>query len=733
MPLSFDEWLEATYADQPEDEDSPVPASAIETETPDFEAPAYDQTTAELENMVPQEGVSPVPEGTGQEIEFTPQEAEAEAAADGFRPQAVSGSASYSGYNLSDDKTKQIARAGSVLDERVAAEAPGIVQEGEETAQALGDIRDRQMDNIQSRFSVEEKVAMEREKINQEEADLMREQIFQEKLGYHQARLAEEAAMNNYMAAVQAYSASNINPGKLWEDMGGAHRFNTAVAVFSHNFLNTRGVPTGTMDALNRALDINIDAQVRNLEKKGRTVGHFGQVWDMVRAQSESDAEARLKMRGLQLAEFKAAAVARLSSFDSDFARLKAQELSTSLDQEFVKTLDQIRQRTRTNLDQMRDYNLRRWTAEQQLRMESARIGLARRELELKEGAGEELTSPELLVANPETGEVIGAVGDKEARKEVQAKLDTVVDGASRVRRIAELQRELDKVYDGKGAKLFTNKYKDELRSLLSEGEFEKAVALTGLTATDQQLERIRQIRGTIDNWTKGVFSDNDGTLIHVASQELLRDFRKMETKVRSNVYDVSPQTKARYQRITPPDLTSRSIPLAEREGPPASNKTIERIGEISGPGSWEPRDATDEYINYYVEKRGYNPYEEKSSTSRKNFRGETVDITTTSKAQLPQWAVAMQDVAETVKNKSVSMKERAQAAAYIHDQVEAYLDKSNKPKMPRMGDWEVKGAHAVSLYEDLFNDGWIDVYGNVKEGRESIEGADPVTEPEGY
>lgn len=391
----FDTWLTSEYDSIPSESmqaDEPVPGVAFDEAVPEAGTqPAgvsnyvdefvNDAATPDMEQS-PTE--SPVPD-----VANTKRPIPGKPSTSASVSNKVSGSVSVSesGYDYSPEKTKQILQSGNRLDQRVAADSADINAEGEAAAQDLANVKAEQEKNLAQRVELETTVANEKRKLDEEYANFVADQNIKAEEMYQFSRQKEEEAMANHLAAVKAYAASSINPGGLWNDMSGSDRFNTAVAVFAHGFLSTRGIPTGTMDALNRAIDQNIEAQVQNLEQKKSVANQFKIVWDMVRADSNSREEAMLKMRDFAKEEFKAGVVAKLSAYDSDFARLRAQEASTALEADFVKNLDEVRKRVRENYDKARDYELKRWSTEENLRLEQKRINIAASEAATRRAA----------------------------------------------------------------------------------------------------------------------------------------------------------------------------------------------------------------------------------------------------------------------------------------------------------------------------------------------------------
>lgn len=709
----YDQYLEDTYGNEDVvlNDNGPIPFSADTSEVNpiDSDISAFVDNSAGLPSS-PSPNESPVPSGL-----IAPPDSQM---------RSVSGSRS--GYNLSDEKSAQIAKVGGVLDQRIAASGAELDAEGSQTAKEFQDALGSRAETVAQKELLDTKVAGERQKFAELEADAVREYRFQERVSYEKARLAEEEAMANYQASVKQFEASNINPGKLWGDMSAGDKFGAQVSVFAAGILAAKGINTEVMNNINRAIDQNISAQQANMDKKGKSVGMFKQAWDMVRAESESESEARLKMHNLMLSEVKSALTARLMSYDSDYAKLKAQESFATLEMEQANKLGEIREAVRTNKETGRNFELQRWGKEQDLRLESARVGLAAREVKLKEDAAkgtEELEKPEVLVRDPVNpdgtgGEVVGAAGDKERAKELQKGWNATVKSQRSVARLAELSRDLGQIYDGPGKAAFMSKHKSELQSLVNELEFEEAVRLTGLTATDAQLDRIKQIRGTVDGWTKGIFGGDGETLVYTQAQKTLRDLAGMEDNLRTGLYDVSPATKARYKGVDVSGRPGVVLPEVETETLDKKKETTEAtklIGQAvldkdSVKTSPETIETLQKALPGYIEE--FNTYE--SGLGRAKTVPKYPDTA-------PRFAANQVQLAELVKNKDKPMEARKEAVNFLMEETKKYGH--DKGEQFTFGP-DTPGILSTYLINELIDQGHIDFDGNIL--FDSIEQSDP-------
>lgn len=151
------------------------------------------------------------------------------------------------------------------------------------------------------------------------------------------ARAESEANIAQYRAALKEYAAAKINPAQLWESAGTTGQIAMLITAFGHDFLGAKGIKTSGMDSINQAIKNNIDAQYANMHKKLEVAQGFRQLWDMQRAQSASDTEARARMQGFYLQGVANEIDAKLGSYDSQLALIKGQAAKAEIQKEMVK------------------------------------------------------------------------------------------------------------------------------------------------------------------------------------------------------------------------------------------------------------------------------------------------------------------------------------------------------------------------------------------------------------
>lgn len=152
------------------------------------------------------------------------------------------------------------------------------------------------------------------------------------------------AAMAQYQSSVQEFQAMQVDPGQWWGNLGRGDQLGTLASVFVANFLGVKGIQTTVMPTINEAIDRNINAQLANIQKAGQAVGVFKDVWEMTLAQSATETEARLRIRGYALAQVEKEIQAELMRYDAPLAQAKAAEAVATIGQERMRLNQQLEQ-----------------------------------------------------------------------------------------------------------------------------------------------------------------------------------------------------------------------------------------------------------------------------------------------------------------------------------------------------------------------------------------------------
>ena len=173
------------------------------------------------------------------------------------------------------------------------------------------------LNNAQIKQSAElSKHKLEMAKWNQDQADA-------EQAALMTAQARSEEARNSYRAALLDYGATTVNPGAMFNRASKVDQFGMLAAVFVHDMLGAKGIKTSAMDSLNAGIQRNIDAQILAIQTKGQVAAGFKQLWDMQRAESSSDAEARERIRGFALKAAELKIEGEMGRYDSKLAQAK--------------------------------------------------------------------------------------------------------------------------------------------------------------------------------------------------------------------------------------------------------------------------------------------------------------------------------------------------------------------------------------------------------------------------
>lgn len=154
---------------------------------------------------------------------------------------------------------------------------------------------------------------------------------------YAQARTESEGIKAQYRSALADYNASHVDPSQLWENAGSTGRFGLMATAFAHDFLGAKGIKTSAMDTINQAIQRNIDTQLENIRHKRDVAQGFKELWDMQRAQSATDAEAKERMFGFHLQGLTNGIDADMAKYDSGLAKAKGSAAKAALQQALIK------------------------------------------------------------------------------------------------------------------------------------------------------------------------------------------------------------------------------------------------------------------------------------------------------------------------------------------------------------------------------------------------------------
>jgi hypothetical protein len=155
-----------------------------------------------------------------------------------------------------------------------------------------------------------------------------------EQAATEQAQAEAVSSKASYKAALNSWAAMRVNPQDLWDNSGTAGQFSMIATAFMHDFLGAKGIQTSGMDSIRQAIQNNINAQIQNINHQGDVAKGFKELWEMQRAQSATDAEARQRVFGFYLKGLSDQVEAQASQYDSPLAKAKGMAAVAKLNQE---------------------------------------------------------------------------------------------------------------------------------------------------------------------------------------------------------------------------------------------------------------------------------------------------------------------------------------------------------------------------------------------------------------
>lgn len=298
----------------------------------------------------------------------------------------------------------------------------------------------------------------------------------------------------DYVAALNDFRASKVNPAQLWDNMSTGERIGTMAAAFVHGFLGAKGIKTDVMDTLNRAIDRNINAQLEQIKKKGQVAEGFRNLWDMQRAESSSEAEAYTRMRGFMLEAATLEVEQHMGQFKTGVTQAKGEAAKAKLEAERAKNMFEVFK----YVDQSKNAQMQQELSWQVAKMQNAQQGyansIAARRLKLDEAKAAREKAQEAkarVLINPETGRaerVFRDDVDKSQVAEVRNRMAGLEASNAQVARIRELSRKVSAKADGLPTR-FTDEDARELEGLRYAWAQETLGAL-GQKATKEDVEQ---------------------------------------------------------------------------------------------------------------------------------------------------------------------------------------------------------------------------------------------------
>lgn len=358
-----------------------------------------------------------------------------------------------------------------------------------------------------------------------------------------QARAESQANMANYKAALADFSAAKVNGAQLWENAGAGGQFQMMAAAFAHDFLGVKGMQTSGLDTVRSAIKQNIDIQLQNIQHKREVASGFKEIWDMQRAQSASDAEARARMYGFHLEALKNQIDADMGKYDSKLALTKGASAIAKLDTEQAKNDFAVQQHIDTSSHM-----------KAQERIDVYKADLAASTAKYTANAHIEAAKI-AAAAKDKTNPLDGVIADRnglvyrkflpgvppEKQYEVRVQTQKVGDTVKNIDRLIQLQDQISKTPPDIGVDAIKKMQSEAARTAELVRNTTKMGIIydnSGKQINEQEVKLYNEIVGQKDWWLNG---DNVRTLGMLANQTL----EKNESTLNGVSYGLQPSDPA--------------------------------------------------------------------------------------------------------------------------------------------------------------------------------------------
>lgn len=496
-------------------------------------------------------------------------------------------------------------------------------------------------------------------------ASLSRESADNEIRIQAESELKYKSYMADYNAQLQEIRATTMNPGKLFADMTGGDKAGMLVTAFVHDYLGTKGVKTSSMDTYNKAIERSIDAQIANLGTKKAVLSGMQQMWDMQRAQSKSDEEARIRIHGFALQSLKDTAVGKMSMFDSDFARANIPAAIADIDKAMLDNT--VRLDTLAKQNSRQDAEL--LTTQERDRVNAARsaasLALETNKFEYQKEQNTkaeeqaahaskakdfdgEISRLKPLVVHGEGGKVLGEAKTPEIAKTMQNRVNGTQNLSRSMQELVEMQRELKSSYQGKGSSAFTTIHRAKLNGLVQKIKADYVKSISGAAAAEKEVERLDKVI-KIDGLIDGIFGDKD-VAEYVNSQFNSNLIKDTQEELSNSLYEIKDPyvveslgggTNFKFLEARGIEAENDSSPADISD--PVLGKAIGKLNDTSGnSGVKNPSKSLRDDYSDYVADAGKFIYDDSMSSSANYARVAK---------KPPRWFEGMSELADAASN----------------------------------------------------------------------------------
>jgi hypothetical protein len=460
----------------------------------------------------------------------------------------------------------------------------------------------------------------------------------EEQNAYNDAKAAAATTKANYEAALAEFrGAGPIDTTRVARTGSGMF------ASFAAGFLTAGGVKNEVMDTLNKTIDRDINSQVEAIRRKGEVAQGFKTLWDMQRAESANDAEARTRVRGFMLAAAKDQIAAEMSKYDSQLATARGQEAIAKINQELVKTLTEVYKNADDNALRAAQQRISIWQTKVNAALQREGYQVQRDKMAADAAAAKAAGKDVGLerVVRDEKGNVVGFADTKEQK----IKLQEQVTGADAVqRRLLELEERMRKAgseYQGKGYKAFMDGEGAQLRSVYNDLLADIIRAKTGAAATKEERANLEQIL-PFNSFTTGLFT-GELPAESVASRFGVRSIDDIRTNARAQLRPPSAAEVEQYRggaggELYDPQRTAQDI-TARGDDKAADTPAQKAADRVSSPGAGRAVDGSPAQLKDW--------YEAGLGAIGNDIRGKKGDDRKLSPDEVPDWFTGMAELGD--------------------------------------------------------------------------------------
>lgn len=212
---------------------------------------------------------------------------------------------------------------------------------------------------------------------------------------HQQLQEEPKIAQAKWAAAQEKLAATKIDPSRLARD----NRMSFAVASFMDGFLGAKGIRTGAMDNINKAIDRDLEGQKANMENQRAVTDGYRQAWEASRQVARTEEEHQAFMRTTYLNSAAAELDRKKLLANSPVEAAQHEAAATQIRAEANKgTVDAINQTLNSHLS-LNESNRKN-------AMDQARLAIERRQIALAEKDQADRLAAEKAKAKDELGTI---------------------------------------------------------------------------------------------------------------------------------------------------------------------------------------------------------------------------------------------------------------------------------------------------------------------------------------